>query len=63
MGSKIVGLSGIKVKALFQWWGITGIKVSGENLVFEVGGLSAKYPSKNFDEVPVCVGRKKHDSS
>ncbi|PWA73571.1 hypothetical protein CTI12_AA252390 [Artemisia annua] len=52
VGSKIVGLSGIKVKALFQWWGITGIKVSGENLVFEVGSLSAKYPSKNFDEVP-----------
>ncbi|GJW66585.1 hypothetical protein Tco_0056140 [Tanacetum coccineum] len=63
VGSSIVGLKGIKVKALFQWWGITGIKVSGENLVFEVGSLSAKYPSKNFDEVPVCVGRKKHDSS
>nr|GEU78296.1 retrovirus-related Pol polyprotein from transposon TNT 1-94 [Tanacetum cinerariifolium] len=63
VGSSIVGLKGIKVKALFQWWGITGIRVSGENLVFEVGSLSAKYPSKNFDEVPICVGRKKHDSS
>ncbi|KAI3977324.1 hypothetical protein MKX01_000237 [Papaver californicum] len=58
---KIGELKGIRVWAFFQWWSITGIKSSGENLVFEVGMVSAKYPAKNFDESPECQG--KHSSS
>ncbi|MCL7042172.1 hypothetical protein MKW94_014399 [Papaver nudicaule] len=53
---KIGELKGIRVWAFFQWWSITGIKSSGENLVFEVGMVSAKYPAKNFDESPECQG-------
>ncbi|KMT03035.1 hypothetical protein BVRB_8g195970 [Beta vulgaris subsp. vulgaris] len=56
--NKIAELDGIRVRALFQWWSITGIKSSGDNLVFEVGMLSAKYPAKNFDESPPCEGSK-----
>ncbi|KAJ4847582.1 hypothetical protein Tsubulata_033375 [Turnera subulata] len=58
---RIAELDGIRVRALFKWWSITGIKSSGENLVFEVGVVTAKYPSKNFDESPECEG--KHSSS
>ncbi|XP_031489071.1 uncharacterized protein LOC116256743 [Nymphaea colorata] len=53
---KIGQLDGIEVWAIFKWWSITGIKASGENLVFEVGMVSAKFPTKNFDESPVCEG-------
>ncbi|KAJ8528299.1 hypothetical protein K7X08_021991 [Anisodus acutangulus] len=60
--NKIAELNGISVKAFFKWWGITGIRSSGDNLVFEVGMVSAKYPSKNFNESPDCEG-KKHSSS
>lgn len=56
--NKIAQLDGIRVRALFQWWSITGIKSSGDNLVFEVGMLSAKYPAKNFNESPPCEGSK-----
>ncbi|KAF9617259.1 hypothetical protein IFM89_035203 [Coptis chinensis] len=55
--NKIEGLNGIRVRAFYQWWSITGIKSSGDNLVFEVGMVSAKYPSKNFDQMPSCQGR------
>ncbi|KAF4352039.1 hypothetical protein G4B88_027504 [Cannabis sativa] len=48
---RIAKLDGIRVRAFFKWWSITGIKSSGDNLVFEVGGITVKYPSKNFDEV------------
>ncbi|KAJ6741856.1 T31J12.3 PROTEIN-RELATED [Salix viminalis] len=58
---RIAELDGIRVRALFQWWSITGIRSSGDNLVFEVGMVTAKYPSKNFDESPKCEGR--HSSS
>ncbi|KAL4334176.1 hypothetical protein GQ457_07G040540 [Hibiscus cannabinus] len=58
---KIAELDGIRVRALFKWWSITGIRSSGDNLVFEVGMVTAKYPSKNFDESPFCEGR--HSSS
>lgn len=58
---RIAGIDGIKVRAFFKWWSITGIHSSGENLVFEVGMVTAKYPSKNFDESPGCEGR--HSSS
>ncbi|KAL5572698.1 hypothetical protein UlMin_022295 [Ulmus minor] len=58
---KIAQLDGIRVRAFFKWWSITGIRSSGDNLVFEVGGITAKYPSKNFDESPPCEG--KHSSS
>ncbi|KAD6795105.1 hypothetical protein E3N88_06001 [Mikania micrantha] len=60
--NRIAELNGIKVRAFFQWWGITGIKINGDDLVFEVGMVSAKYPSKNFDVSPQCEG-KKHSSS
>ncbi|KAB2027272.1 hypothetical protein ERO13_D05G023100v2 [Gossypium hirsutum] len=58
---KIAELDGIRVRALFKWWSITGIRSSGDNLVFEVGMVTAKYPAKNFDESPLCEGR--HSSS
>ncbi|CAB4288456.1 unnamed protein product [Prunus armeniaca] len=58
---KIAEINGISVRAFFQWWSITGIRSSGDNLVFEVGMVTAKYPSKNFDESPACEGR--HSSS
>ncbi|KAL7602249.1 hypothetical protein Lser_V15G24100 [Lactuca serriola] len=60
--NRISDLNGIRVKAFFQWWGITGIKINGDDLVFEVGMVTAKYPSKNFDEVPQCVGKKRSSS-
>ncbi|CAN6442168.1 unnamed protein product [Victoria cruziana] len=53
---KIGQLEGIQVWAIFKWWSITAIKTSGENLVFEVGMVSAKFPSKSFDESPLCEG-------
>lgn len=53
---RIAKLDGIRVRAFFKWWSITGIRSSGENLVFEVGGITAKYPSKNFDESIACEG-------
>ncbi|CAH9131389.1 unnamed protein product [Cuscuta epithymum] len=59
--NRIAELDGISVRAFFKWWGITGIRSSGENLVFEVGMVTAKYPSMNFDESPACEG--KHPSS
>ncbi|KAL9399452.1 hypothetical protein Peur_008413 [Populus x canadensis] len=58
---RIAELDGIRVRAFFKWWSITGISSSGDNLVFEVGMITAKYPSKNFDESPQCEG--KHSSS
>ncbi|WOK99158.1 hypothetical protein Cni_G07870 [Canna indica] len=59
---RISSLEGIKVRALFRWWAITGIRSSGDELVFEVGLASAKYPSRNFDESPECEGRS-HDKA
>ncbi|OAY72627.1 uncharacterized protein LOC109717862 [Ananas comosus] len=55
-GGRISGLDGIRVRAFFRWWSITAIRASGDDLVFEVGVASAKYPSKNFDESPECEG-------
>lgn len=55
---RIAELDGIRVWAFFKWWSITGIRSSGDNLVFEVGMVTAKYPSKNFDESPECEGRR-----
>ncbi|KAI4350879.1 hypothetical protein L6164_005286 [Bauhinia variegata] len=54
---RIAELDGISVRALFKWWSITGIRASDDNIVFEVGMVTAKYPSKNFDESPACEGR------
>lgn len=49
------GLKGISVKALFCWWSITGVAVSGDqNLYFEIGILSASFPFSNFDDPPIC---------
>lgn len=55
---KIAELQGIRVRAFFKWWSITGIRSSGDNLVFEVAGVTAKYPSKNFDETLDCEGKR-----
>ncbi|XP_050371706.1 uncharacterized protein LOC126789554 [Argentina anserina] len=60
---RIAEINGISVRAFYQWWSITGIRSSGENLVFEVGMVSAKYPSKNFNDSPACEGRRRHSSS
>lgn len=61
VSGRIAELDGIRVRALFKWWSITGIRSTGEDLVFEVGVVTAKYPSKNFDETPACEG--KHSAS
>ncbi|XP_015898355.2 uncharacterized protein LOC107431854 [Ziziphus jujuba] len=58
---RIAEIDGIRVWAFFKWWSITGIRSSGDNLVFEVGMVTAKYPTKNFDASPACEGR--HSSS
>lgn len=58
---RISELDGIRVWAFFKWWSITGIRSSGDDLVFEVGVVTAKYPANNFDESPMCEGR--HASS
>ncbi|CAF1777777.1 hypothetical protein HID58_088673 [Brassica napus] len=55
---QIAELRGIRVRAFYQWWSITGIRSSGDNLVFEVGVVTAKYPSKNFDESLDCEGQR-----
>ncbi|KMZ71618.1 hypothetical protein ZOSMA_178G00060 [Zostera marina] len=55
---RIKELNGIRVRAFFQWWSITGIKSTEDDLVFEVGIASAKYKSKNFGAIPFCEGRK-----
>ncbi|KAJ6833042.1 uncharacterized protein M6B38_301755 [Iris pallida] len=59
LDGRIDDLDGIKVRAFFSWWSITRIRSSGEDLVFEVGVASAKYPAKNFDESQECEGRRK----
>ena len=61
VSGQIAELDGIRVRAFFKWWSITGIRSNGEDLVFEVGMVTAKYPSKNFDESPACEG--KHSAS
>ncbi|XP_028800126.1 uncharacterized protein LOC114755414 [Neltuma alba] len=55
---KIAQLDGIRVRALFKWWSITGIRSTGDDIVFEVGMVTAKYPTKNFDESPACEGQR-----
>ncbi|XAR66973.1 hypothetical protein NMG60_11013374 [Bertholletia excelsa] len=57
VAGKIADLDGIRVRAFFRWWSITGIKSNGDELVFEVGMVTAKYASKNFDESPECDGK------
>ncbi|GAB2210498.1 hypothetical protein Droror1_Dr00015765 [Drosera rotundifolia] len=59
--NRIEKLDGIRVRALWKWWGITGIKREGEDLVFEVGVVSAKYPVGKFEESPECEGVGKKD--
>uniref|UniRef100_A0A1D1XZ95 Uncharacterized protein At5g01610 n=1 Tax=Anthurium amnicola TaxID=1678845 RepID=A0A1D1XZ95_9ARAE len=54
---RIAELDGIRVRALFRWWSITGIRSAGDDLVFEVGVASAKYASGNFNESLDCEGR------
>ncbi|KAL9261478.1 hypothetical protein AKJ16_DCAP04538 [Drosera capensis] len=61
MENRIEKLDGIRVRALWKWWGITGIKREGEDLVFEVGVVSAKYPVGKFGESPECEGVGKKD--
>lgn len=57
-------LKGITVKAYYIWWNITGISVSGEldQLFFEIGILSAKFPRENFDDPPICEIRSVESS-
>ncbi|XP_077225454.1 DUF538 family protein (Protein of unknown function, DUF538) [Tasmannia lanceolata] len=54
---RLAELDGIRVWAFFKWWSITGIRSNGEDLVFEVGMVTAKYPSRNFNESQSCEGR------
>ncbi|XP_041005689.1 uncharacterized protein LOC121250605 [Juglans microcarpa x Juglans regia] len=61
VAGRIADINGIRVRAFFKWWSITGIRSSGDDLVFEVGMVTAKYPSKNFYESPACEG--KHSAS
>ena len=55
---QIKELDGIRVRAFFRWWTISGIRSTGDDLVFEVGVTSAKYASKNFNVSLECEGRK-----
>lgn len=58
VNGRIAEIDGIRVRAFFQWWSITGIRSNGDDLVFEVGVVSAKYPVKNFDVSPECEGKR-----
>eukprot|EP00249_Psilotum_nudum_P007599 c20689_g1_i1 orf=159-677(+) len=51
---RIRDLNGVSVKALFIWWKVDAVSVIRNELVFEVGPVSASYPISNFDEKPVC---------
>ncbi|KAL9264048.1 hypothetical protein AKJ16_DCAP04368 [Drosera capensis] len=61
--NRIEKLDGIRVRALWTWWGITAIKREGEDLVFEVGVVTAKYPVGKFEESPECEGVGKKDDA
>ncbi|XP_024521746.1 uncharacterized protein LOC112343083 [Selaginella moellendorffii] len=50
----IKSLRGVSVRAFFIDWSISGIRVNHQDLVFEVGFASAKFPISNFDEAPEC---------
>ncbi|GJM94014.1 hypothetical protein PR202_ga10623 [Eleusine coracana subsp. coracana] len=54
---RISGLSGISVRAFFRWWSITGIRADGDQLVFEVGSVSAKFPARDFNASLECPGK------
>ncbi|KAF0902414.1 hypothetical protein E2562_016249 [Oryza meyeriana var. granulata] len=56
---RISGLSGIRVRAFFQWWTITGIRADSDDLVFKVGSVSAKFPARPFNASLECPGRKR----
>jgi hypothetical protein len=51
---RISGLDGIRVRAFFRWWSITGIRADGDQLVFEVGSVSAKFPARDFNASLDC---------
>ncbi|RCV26036.1 hypothetical protein SEVIR_5G219700v4 [Setaria viridis] len=54
---RISGLSGIRVRAFFRWWSITGIRADGDQLVFEVGSVSAKFPARDFNASLECPAK------
>ncbi|KAL5227735.1 hypothetical protein ABZP36_016000 [Zizania latifolia] len=54
---RISGLSGIRVRAFFRWWSITGIHADGDDLVFEVGSVSAKFPARHFNASLECPAK------
>uniref|UniRef100_A0A0E0C3T7 DUF642 domain-containing protein n=1 Tax=Oryza meridionalis TaxID=40149 RepID=A0A0E0C3T7_9ORYZ len=54
---RISGLSGIRVRAFFRWWSITGIRADGDELVFEVGSVSAKFPARHFNASLECPAK------
>ncbi|KAL6615492.1 hypothetical protein ACP70R_037762 [Stipagrostis hirtigluma subsp. patula] len=54
---RISGLSGIRVRAFFRWWSITGIRADGDQLVFEVGAASAKFPARHFNASLECPAK------
>jgi len=52
---RLEGLKGITVKAFYVWWSITGIAINDDkSLYFEIGILSASFPTSNFDDPPIC---------
>ncbi|KAL5219765.1 hypothetical protein ABZP36_024478 [Zizania latifolia] len=55
--NRISGLSGIRVRAFFRWWSITGIRADGDDLVFEVGSVSAKFPARHFNASLECPAK------
>lgn len=54
---RISGLDGIRVRAFFRWWSITGIRADGDQLVFEVGSVSAKFPARDFNASLECPAK------
>ncbi|KAH7578323.1 hypothetical protein ACOSP7_000444 [Xanthoceras sorbifolium] len=51
---KLSSLSGIKVKVILLWLGISEVIRDDDELEFSVGIASANFPVNNFDESPTC---------
>ncbi|RLN36222.1 uncharacterized protein C2845_PM03G26860 [Panicum miliaceum] len=54
---RISGLSSIRVRVFFRWWSITGIHADSDQLVFEVGSISAKFPARDFNASLECPAK------
>ncbi|TKY44669.1 hypothetical protein E2542_SST30946 [Spatholobus suberectus] len=53
---KMAELDGIRVRAFFKWWSITGIRSSGDDIVFEVGIGHGEVSVEEFRRQPRVRG-------